>query len=107
MADPKYPIFLFDGLDLMVSSSNQSLQGDIEPTDVRAGMTNVFDSDGRRVMLETKWSRIYAQVDLQETPASEEFREKLRDFLRAVNDPIIENPECDLASLMAAAVNRA
>ena len=64
-----------------------------------------FDSDGRRVMLETRaWSGTDAKVDLEEDPASEEFSEKLRDSLRAVNDPVRDNPTFDLRYLVQAAM---
>lgn len=106
MSDPKYPIFMFDGIDLMVSASHQRLQGDIEPVDVRSGIADVFDSDGRRVTLEETGSRIYANVDPEEPAASEEFSEKLRDYLRAVNDPVADNPACNLPCLVEASLRR-
>lgn len=98
---------MFDGQDLMISTSYKRLQSNIEPIDVRAGIPDVFDSDGRRVTLETKWSRIYATVDSQQPAASEEFSGKLRDYLRAVRDSAADDPRCDLPCLMQAAMNRA
>jgi hypothetical protein len=108
MSDPKFPIFIFDGLDLMISTSYKRLQGDIEPIDIRLGDHEVFDSDGRRVKLETHgWSGTDAKVDLKEPAANEEFSQRLRDYLRAVNHPVADNPECDLPCLIEAAKRRA
>lgn len=106
MAEPRYPLFLFDGLDLLISASYKRLQGDVEPIDVSTGVSDVFDSDGRRVKLETTGWRIEAKVDSAEPSAHEDFGEKLRDYLRAVNDPVADNPDCDLPCLMEAALNR-
>jgi hypothetical protein len=107
MREPKYPLFVFDGLDLMVVASHKRLQGDIEPVDVRLGEFEVFDSDGRRVKLETKtWAGTEAEINLEEPPASAKFSEKLREFLRAVNDAVVDDAECDLPCLIEAAKRR-
>jgi hypothetical protein len=100
MTDPKYPIFLFDGSDLIIISSHKDLQGDIEPVDVP--IFEVFDSDGRRVKLEaTRW-RTTASIDIDESVPIEEFAGKLRAYLRDADDPAGNNSECDLPCLMEA-----
>jgi hypothetical protein len=100
MTEPRYPIFLFDGSDLIIISSHKDLQVDPEPIDVP--IFEVFDSDVRRVKLEATRSRTTASIDVDESVPIEEFAGKLRAYLRAVNDPLADNTECDLPCLMKA-----
>lgn len=104
MPGPTYPIFLFDGLDLLIISSFEKLQGDVESVDAQSEDYEVFDSTGRRVRLETVGSRIDAQTDPAESV--QDFAGKLRSFLRAVGDRSADNPECDLWCLMDACRKR-
>lgn len=103
MADPKYPIFMFDGMDLMIVSSAEKLQGDIERLDDQSEDSEVFDSEGRRVKLETRrWSTIEASVDVDPPVSIQEFVGRLRDFLRGAKDPAADDSGWDLPCLIEA-----
>ncbi len=102
MTPPKYPVFMFDGLDLIVISCPEDLPVYVERVEYISGDEEVFDSTGRRVILGGRGSRISADADPNESLHIQEFAEKLRAFLRAVNDPIGDDLDCDLDRLMNA-----
>ena len=107
MAEPTYPLFLFDGLDLIVVSSEEKLQTNPESVDVRSEIFETYDSEGRRVHLtSTRW-KTSASVDPSEPIASGEFEARLRAFLKAVGDPAADDPECQLRCIMEACQKRA
>ena len=110
MTDPTYPLFIFDGFDLLIISSPQMLPVYVERLDCRSDDEEVFDSTGRRVRFAAiasgifglVGSRIVAKLDVTEPTSLERLIEKLRTFLCAVGDPRADDPECDLACLMEA-----
>jgi hypothetical protein len=103
MAKPNYPIFMFDGLDLIVISSLERLQAELEPIDAKSGIFETYDSEGRRVRLTTTRRTIAAETDPTESIADREFEAKLRAFLKAVGSAVADDLDCSLRCLMEAA----
>ena len=106
MTEPAYPIFIFEGLDFFLVSSDDKLQTALEPDDVKSTIYAAYDSKARRVQLgATRW-RITAVINPDEPIARGEFQIKLRAFLRAVGDPCADDPACTLDCLMDACKRR-
>ena len=93
---------MFDGLDLIVVSSLEKLQTELELIDAQSGIFETYDSEGRRVHLTTTRWNIAAEIGPMETIANREFETKLRAFLKAVGDPAADDPDCQLRCLMEA-----
>jgi hypothetical protein len=103
MAEPTYPIFIFEDSDLSIISSSTQVQTDLERIDVESGVFEAYDSDGRRVYLTNGRARIEVDVDSMERAAISEFEMRLRTFLRASGDQTADDLTLDLVWLKAAA----
>jgi len=94
--EPVPPIFVFEGDDLSVHDSVEGAEGFLEPPDVREGIYVAFDSQGRVLTVELDGQRTVL------TPAEDspqQFEAKLRDYLRAVDEPKGSETGCDLPCL--------
>lgn len=93
------PIFVIDDDDVIVY---ESVEVDLEPLDVTGGGLVAYDSEGRLLRLETNRGEVTVSVAEANPTHAVELEFTLRKFLRATDDPLADDPTCDLNCLVNA-----
>ena len=93
------PVFVIEGEDVIVYGS---VEVDLEPLDVKAGGLVAYDAEGRLLRLETDRGRVIVSVAEENPTHALELEFALRRFLKATDDPLADDPACDLNCLVNA-----
>ena len=99
MDAPVAPIFVIDEDDVIVY---ESAEVDLEPLDVKAGGLVAYDAEGRLLRLETNRGKVSVSVAEEKPTHAPELKFALRNFLRASDEPLADDPACDLNRLVSA-----
>jgi hypothetical protein len=97
-----YPLFVFDGLDVMIFNSEQSMAAYLEEQDVAASIYRAYDANGYCVRLRVDHLnaqyRIYA---IPGKPCVGEFAVALRSTLAAIGTSFCEDKDIDMLKSLA------
>ena len=93
------PIFVIEGEDVIVYAS---VEVDLEPIDVKAGGLVAYDAEGRLLRLEANRWEVTVSVAEEKPTHAVELEFTLRKFLKATDDPLADDPACDLKCLVNA-----
>jgi len=93
------PIFVIDEDDVIVYASTEV---DLEPLDVTGGGLVAYDAEGRLLRLETNRGEVTVSVAEAKPTHAVELEFTLRKFLKATDDPLADDPACDLNCLVNA-----
>ena len=98
----KLPIFIADkgGFDMGVFVSIQEAQLQLEVIDVDNDEYVGYDAEGRLLRIETERDKVMISLAEDEPSHSRELEVAIRDYLKAVNEPLGSDPICSLASLV-------
>lgn len=102
MDKPLAPIFIIDGLDVGIFASLADVLLHLEPIDVKNGGFVAYDAEGRLIRLTMDGSHISASLAEDQPNHAAELETSLREYLQAVNEPIANDPTCDLNCLVNA-----
>ncbi|CAN5761070.1 hypothetical protein BH20ACI3_BH20ACI3_25130 [soil metagenome] len=91
------PIFVIDDDDVIVY---ESVEVDLEPLDVKAGGLVAYDAEGRLLRLETNRGEVTVSVAEEKPTHAAELEFSLRKFLKASDEPLADDPACDLKCLV-------
>ena len=97
---PTPPIFVDDHGDVSVFRSVPFAESWMEPIDIENREYTAYDAAGRLLALSADRRRCYIALAEQEPTHSAELLERLRKFLRAVKDPVGDDPTYDLPRLV-------
>ena len=97
MIGPVTPIVVIEDIDVSIYASVEDAQIDIEPIDVKTGGLVAYDAEGRLLRLETNGFSVTISLAEDESRHAVELENALRNFLKALNEPIGDDPKCDLA----------
>jgi len=98
---PVPPIFVDNHGDVSVFRSASYAESWMEPIDIENHEYIAYDASGRLLALSADRRRVYISLAEQEPTHSEQLAKALRHFLRAVKDPVGDDPNCDLARLVS------
>ena len=98
---PILPIFVDDHSDISVVRSVSYAESWMEPIDIENHEYVAYDASGRLLALSADRRRVYIALAEQEPTHSEPLAKALRYFLRAVKDPLADDPSCDLSRLVS------
>src|SRR5436190_22387920 len=98
---PIPPIFVDNHGDVSAFRSVSYTESYLEPIDIENREYIAYDAIGRLLTLSADRRRVYISLAEQEPTHSEQLAKALRHFLRAVKDPVGDDPSCDLARLVS------
>jgi hypothetical protein len=75
---------------------------DLEPIDVKAGGLVAYDAEGRLLRLEINRGEVTVSVAEEKPTHAIELEFALRKFLKATDEPLADDPACDLNYLVSA-----
>lgn len=102
MAKPIPPIFLVEDLDVGIFISLEDAELQLEPFVVQQGRDVAYDAQGRPLRLETDGSRVRISLVHDEPTHAGDLTAILRQYLKEKNEPLADDPTCDLSSLVEA-----
>src|SRR6266550_216108 len=98
---PILPIFVDDHSDISVFRSVSYAESWMEPIDIRNREYTAYDAIGRLLALSADRRRVHISLAEQEPTHSDSLAKALRHFLRAVKDPVGDDPSYDLPRLVS------
>jgi hypothetical protein len=99
------PIFIVDGLDVLMFLSVQEAEQNLEPIDVNSGIFTPYDSHGRLLQLDaTEW-RVTISLTETEPLHVQQLENSLRAYLNALGESVGNDPSCQLPCLIEACRN--
>jgi hypothetical protein len=98
---PIPPIFVDNRGDVSTFRSASYAESYLEPIDIENREYTAYDASGRLLALSADRRRVYISLAEQEPTHSESLEKVLRHFLRAVKDPVGDDPSYDLSRLVS------
>jgi hypothetical protein len=100
MSNLMSPFFVFDGNDLVVLATLKGIQLELEAIDVKHGIYDAFDAQGRRLRLETDGKNIKISLGEEGAVHANELETRLRKYLIAMKEERASDLTCDLNCLV-------
>jgi hypothetical protein len=98
------PVFVLEGHDLGIFQSVEHAQNHLEPVDVKAGLNEGYDAQGRRLRITTDGRHTLIELAEDEPSDFSNLEQELRGHLIRLGEQGARDTTCDLRCLVQLAV---